>query len=112
MKRINWMLHRAEKAPAAGNDILSKRFGGSMEGYTYYFTYQLKHKAKIDDLKKFCPNRDSLHSKKRASDIRHWRKEIKNDVKFFGIVKQPPFCSSPFRLRKGVPPCCFYSAKC
>ena len=42
MKRINWMLHRAEKAPAAGNDILSKRFGGSMEGYTYYFTYQLK----------------------------------------------------------------------
>ena len=61
---------------------------------------------------KFCPNRDSLHSKKRASDIRHWRKEIKNDVKFFGIVKQPPFCSSPFRLRKGVPPCCFYSAKC
>ena len=42
MKRINWMLHRAEKAPAAGNYILSKRFGGSMEGYTYYFTYQLK----------------------------------------------------------------------
>ena len=34
------------------------------------------------------------------------------DVKFFGIVKQSPFCSSPFRLRKGVPPCCFYSAKC
>ena len=30
---------RAEKAPAARNDILAKRFGIPMEGYTYYFTY-------------------------------------------------------------------------
>ena len=29
---------RAEKAPAARNDILAKRFGLPMEGYTYYFT--------------------------------------------------------------------------
>lgn len=31
---------RAEKAPAARNDILAKRFGLPMEGYTYYFTYE------------------------------------------------------------------------
>ena len=31
---------RAEKAPAARNDILAKRFGIPMEGYTYYFTYE------------------------------------------------------------------------
>lgn len=30
---------RAEKAPATRNDILAKRFGIPMEGYTYYFTY-------------------------------------------------------------------------
>lgn len=30
---------RAEKAPSARNDILAKRFGIPMEGYTYYFTY-------------------------------------------------------------------------
>ena len=30
---------RAEKAPAARNDILAKRFGIPMEGYTYFFTY-------------------------------------------------------------------------
>ena len=30
----------AEKAPAARNDILAKRFGLPMEGYTYYFTYE------------------------------------------------------------------------
>lgn len=30
---------RAEKAPAARNDILAKRFGLPMEGFTYYFTY-------------------------------------------------------------------------
>lgn len=37
---------RAEKAPAARNDILAKRFGIPMEGYTYYFTYEetLPHK--------------------------------------------------------------------
>ena len=31
---------RAEKAPSARNDILAKRFGIPMEGYTYYFTYE------------------------------------------------------------------------
>ena len=31
---------RAEKAPANRNDILAKRFGIPMEGYTYYFTYE------------------------------------------------------------------------
>jgi phage terminase large subunit-like protein len=30
---------RAEKAPATRNDILAKRFGIPMEGYTYFFTY-------------------------------------------------------------------------
>ena len=33
-------VERAEKAPATRNDILSKRFGIPMEGYTYYFTYE------------------------------------------------------------------------
>lgn len=33
-------VERAEKAPAARNDILAKRFGIPMEGYTYFFTYQ------------------------------------------------------------------------
>lgn len=39
-------VERAEKAPAARNDILAKRFGIPMEGYTYYFTYEetLPHK--------------------------------------------------------------------
>lgn len=31
---------RAEKAPAARNDILAKRFGIPMEGYTYFFSYE------------------------------------------------------------------------
>ena len=39
---------RAEKAPANRNDILAKRFGIPMEGYTYFFTYEetLKHKKR------------------------------------------------------------------
>lgn len=39
-------VERAEKAPASRNDILAKRFGIPMEGYTYFFTYQeiLPHK--------------------------------------------------------------------
>lgn len=39
-------VERAEKAPAARNDILAKRFGIPMEGYTYFFTYEetLPHK--------------------------------------------------------------------
>ena len=31
---------RAEKAPASRNDILAKRFGIPMEGYTYFFSYE------------------------------------------------------------------------
>ena len=39
-------VERAEKAPSTRNDILAKRFGIPMEGYTYYFTYEetLPHK--------------------------------------------------------------------
>lgn len=33
-------VERAENAPSARNDILAKRFGIPMEGYTYFFTYQ------------------------------------------------------------------------
>ena len=41
-------VERAEKAPAARNDILAKRFGLPMEGYTYFFTYEetLKHRKR------------------------------------------------------------------
>lgn len=39
-------VERAEKAPSTRNDILAKRFGIPMEGYTYFFTYEetLVHK--------------------------------------------------------------------
>ena len=39
-------VERAENSPSARNDILAKRFGIPMEGYTYYFTYEetLTHK--------------------------------------------------------------------
>ena len=33
-------VERAEQAPDARNDILAKRFGIPMEGYTYFFTYE------------------------------------------------------------------------
>lgn len=33
-------VERAENAPAAANDILAKRFGIPLEGYTYFFTYE------------------------------------------------------------------------
>lgn len=33
-------VERAEQAPASRNDILAKRFGIPMEGFTYYFTYE------------------------------------------------------------------------
>ena len=38
-------VERAEHVPAARNDILAKRFGIPMEGYTYFFTYEetLRH---------------------------------------------------------------------
>jgi phage terminase large subunit-like protein len=41
-------VERAESVPAARNDILAKRFGIPMEGYTYYFTYEetLPHKKR------------------------------------------------------------------
>jgi phage terminase large subunit-like protein len=41
-------VERAEKAPASRNDILAKRFGIPMEGYTYFFTYEetLVHRSR------------------------------------------------------------------
>ena len=41
-------VERAEKNPATRNDILAKRFGIPMEGYTYFFTYEetLCHKKR------------------------------------------------------------------
>ena len=41
-------VEKAEKAPANRNDILAKRFGIPMEGYTYFFTYEetLPHKKR------------------------------------------------------------------
>lgn len=43
-KTVKWEIYqldveRAENAPASRNDILAKRFGVPMEGYTYFFTY-------------------------------------------------------------------------
>ena len=42
-------VERAEQAPATRNDILAKRFGIPMEGYTYFFTYEetLPHKHRV-----------------------------------------------------------------
>ena len=41
-------VERSEKAPASRNDILAKRFGIPMEGYTYFFTYEetLPHRVR------------------------------------------------------------------
>lgn len=41
-------VERAENNPATRNDILAKRFGLPMEGYTYYFTYEetLPHRSR------------------------------------------------------------------
>lgn len=41
-------VERAEKAPSTRNDILAKRFGIPMEGYTYFFTYEetIPHKKR------------------------------------------------------------------
>lgn len=41
-------VEKAEKVPSQRNDILAKRFGIPMEGYTYYFTYEetLTHRRK------------------------------------------------------------------
>lgn len=52
-KTVKWETYqldveRAENAPASRNDILAKRFGIPMEGYTYFFTYAetLVHKPR------------------------------------------------------------------
>ena len=49
-------VERAENAPAARNDILAKRFGIPMEGYTYFFTYEetLRHRRKRSYWKMPC----------------------------------------------------------
>lgn len=49
-------VERAEQHPAARNDILAKRFGIPMEGYTYYFTYEetLPQEKKRDYWKMTC----------------------------------------------------------
>lgn len=49
-------VERAEKAPAARNDILAKRFGIPLEGYTYFFTYEetLPMKRKRDFWQMSC----------------------------------------------------------
>lgn len=49
-------VERAEKAPATRNDILAKRFGIPMEGYTYFFTYEetKPHKRKREFWKMPC----------------------------------------------------------
>lgn len=41
-------VERAENAPSARNDILAKRFGIPLEGYTYFFTYEetLPHRTR------------------------------------------------------------------
>lgn len=41
-------VEKAEKSPSNRNDILAKRFGIPMEGYTYFFTYEetLPHKRR------------------------------------------------------------------
>lgn len=42
-------VERAEKVPSARNDILAKRFGIPLEGYTYFFTYQetIVHRKRV-----------------------------------------------------------------
>lgn len=42
-------VERAENSPASRNDILAKRFGIPMEGYTYFFTYEetIPHSPKV-----------------------------------------------------------------
>ena len=47
---------KAERVPSQRNDILAKRFGIPMEGYTYFFTYEetLRHKRKREYWKMPC----------------------------------------------------------
>lgn len=44
-------VERAEKVPSARNDILAKRFGIPMEGYTYYFTYDETERHRRQDFR-------------------------------------------------------------
>ena len=60
-KTVSWetyqaAVEKAEKVPSQRNDILAKRFGIPMEGYTYYFTYEetLPHKRKRNYWKMPC----------------------------------------------------------
>jgi phage terminase large subunit-like protein len=43
-------VERAENVPSARNDILAKRFGIPMEGFTYFFTYEetIPHRGKVE----------------------------------------------------------------
>lgn len=47
-------VERAEKAPAARNDILAKRFGIPLEGYTYFFTYEETLPHRKHNFDKLC----------------------------------------------------------
>lgn len=49
METYQQEVERAENVPSARNDILAKRFGIPMEGYTYYFTYEetLPHRKRF-----------------------------------------------------------------
>lgn len=49
-------VEKAEKVPSERNDILAKRFGIPMEGYTYFFTYDetLPHDRKRDYWRMAC----------------------------------------------------------
>ena len=47
-------VERAEKVPSSRNDILAKRFGIPMEGYTYYFTYEETEPHRKRDYWKMC----------------------------------------------------------
>lgn len=60
-KTVSWQTYaeaveKAEKVPSQKNDILAKRFGLPVEGYTYYFTYEetLTHDRHFDFWKMQC----------------------------------------------------------
>ena len=60
-KTVSWATYqnaveKAEKVPSQKNDILAKRFGLPLEGYTYYFTYEetLVHERRRDFWKMQC----------------------------------------------------------
>lgn len=60
-KTVSWEVYqqdveRAEKVPSVRNDILAKRFGIPMEGYTYFFTYEetLRQRRKREYWQMMC----------------------------------------------------------